>query len=204
MRNLPFRTASLCVVLLLFGKLAAFAQEAEPTPQEEERALEALRAGLDKNSSGDEPDAPSPFDPRSAKTWDVLPAADIAPGLYADLFQPSTETLSVGAERDWLPGTGMPLPRTEPQEERATAAASDQEIVEPPSNLAAPPAPAEPQKKSGKSRTAQKTHSTLRSGRASLDTKSAPRKKLSQKQRPQTGSAASQAPAIALPGELRP
>jgi hypothetical protein len=196
MRKVPHRTASLCIALILLAKQPALAQDAEPTPQEEARALEALRAGL-----GENPDGPSPFDPHSAKTWDLPPQADIAPGLHTNLFQPSTEILSATADGDWLPGSGMLPVKEKPQEDRATASASpDEEIAQPPSNLAAPPSSSQ---KSGKARAARKTHSTLRSGRASLDAKPAHEKKPEAKLR-KAERAAPRAPAVALPGELQP
>lgn len=196
MRNVPLRTASLCVAFILLGNPSARAQNGEPTPQEEERALEALRAGLDET-----PPEPNPFDPHSARTWEVAPAADIAPGLYTNLFRPSAELLSATADGDWLPGSGMSDPQENPHEDRAATASapSGGNIGEPPSNLATPPSPP---KKSGKNRAARKTHSTLRSGRASLDAKSPEKPKA--KPRPKTERAAPKAPAVALPGELRP
>jgi hypothetical protein len=167
--------------------MPAPAQSAAPTPQEAQRALEALRAGLDS-----EPDMPSALDPHSAATWDMPAAADTAPGLNAKLFEPSTEISSVTPEGDWLPGASMP------HEQRAATAAEHpaEDTAEPPSNLATPPQ----QPKSGKSQTAGEAHSTLRSGRASLDPKPAPRKK----PRPKPAPDAPAAPALHLPGELRP
>jgi hypothetical protein len=148
-----------------------------------------LRAGLDET-----PGTPSPFDPHSAQTWEVPPQTDIAPGLHANLFRPSTETLSGTADGDWLPGTNIP------KEDRAatTSAPAQPETAEPPANLARPPARAQ---KSGKSRAAQKqSHSKLRSGRAALDSKPAPPKKV----RPKVRRTVPKTPAPSLPGELQP
>jgi hypothetical protein len=210
MRNRPCRTASFCLAVTLLGNSPAFAQEVVATPQEEERAREALRAGLDGAA-----DWPGPFDPQSAKIWDMPPATDIAPGLYADLLKPSTEILSGTVDGEWLPGSSMP------QQHRAATAsapapeeAAPEEDAAPPPVTATPAAPEEPAKppvttatpavrseKSGKSRAAQKTHSTLRSGRASLVEKPSPEKK---KPRKNIQRAAPKAPAVALPGELLP
>lgn len=211
MRNLPCRTASLCFAVALLGKLPAFAQDVVATPQEEERAREALRAGLDGTA-----DWPGPFDPQSAKIWDMPPATDIAPGVYADLLKPSTEMLSVAVDGEWLPGSiSQPdgaatatAPAPSPDE------AAPQEAAQPPLVTATPAAPEEPAKpplataapsarseKSGKPRAAQKTHSTLRSGRASLVDKPSPQRK---KPRKNTERPAPKAPSISLPGELLP
>jgi hypothetical protein len=183
MRNVP-RTAVLCLALALSGKIPAVAQEAVATPEEEERARAVLRAGLDENAV-----RLQPFDPRSAKMWDMPPAADIAPGLHADLFRPSTEILSLAIASDWLPGAV-------PQQNRAASTVAPPEDLAEPSATASPPAPSEKPR--------EKAHSVLRSGRASVVGKSPPEKSSAPRPRKKAGPAAPKAPALTLPGELRP
>lgn len=171
----------------MLGNIPALAQNVAPTPLEEQRALEALRAGLDGA-----PDAPSPLDPHSAATWDMPPAPETAPSMNGHLFEPSTEISSVTPEGDWLPGTGLP------EEQRAATASEHpvEDVAKPSPKLAKPTRQLQP----GKSQTVEKAHSTLRSGRASVDAKPAPAKK----PRPRPAPAAPGPPALNLPGELRP
>lgn len=167
--------------------MTALAQNVVPTPQEEQRALEALRAGLDGG-----PDAPSPLDPHSAATWEIPAAGDTAPRLNENLFEPSTEISAVTPEGYWLPATGL-------SEEKRAATASEhpaEDAAKPSPQPAKPPHRAEARK----SQTAGKAHSTLRSGRASADVKPAAPKK----PRPKPAPAAPAAPTLNLPGELRP
>lgn len=186
LRNLSCRTASVCFALALLGKVPVNAQDAVATPQEEERAREALRAGLDNSAAR----LPS-FDRQPAGEWDIQPAVDIAPGLHANLFLPWTEIAAPAAYGDWLPGSA-PWPE---QDRAAVAETPAQDSAEPPSHGP---------KKTPESRAARKKQPVLRSGRASLVEKTDPDKAANTKPRRKPESAAPRAPVLVLPGELRP
>ncbi|BCJ90331.1 hypothetical protein IZ6_10660 [Terrihabitans soli] len=159
-----------------------------------ERARDALREGLDRAAPEYVTDMPSPFDPRTAKNWDIDPASVTAPELTAHLFQPSTDILSVTADGEWLPGSITPKTG-----QTGASASADPETVEPPSSLPVSPTPVEkprPERKPGKA------HSVLRSGRASLVDK--PAKNTDAPARRNPDRAAAKPPALTLPGELRP
>jgi hypothetical protein len=179
MRNVLRRTAAVCCAFVLLQQAPSKAQDIAATPEELSRARDALRAGLDDASP-----QPSAFDPQSARIWKIEPATNIAPGRHANLFEPSTETLNVPGEGEWLADSVSTAP------ERAATQNTPPKIE--PDEVQDP----------ALARAAEDSHAKVRSGRASAKGP-APVKAVKAKARVRPERAPG-APMIGLPDALQP